>query len=319
MNEEGLKSDGDDLHDAIEDVDTAGDGGVNVEQAHGDRQGAVDVNEEDAKINEEQVNAIVFSSWLLLVCKVLNLNEASHSGADAEKVDEGVEHFAEILEHSLLTGSASSGAEEDNKVQEGEQEDKAPWHRPHSGVWPVRLGQGGAEVGLPDNRSGGCSPLRSLVLGLSPGVDIVPGVVEHGAAHQRELDDEAEQEGGALLENVLDKVVIVIFVGAVLHVKMLYQIKSMLTMSSSVCRSSLPDAQLLDVLLRAVVIVLCEVDERRVKFELSCLVKGVEGLPDDSPHPDDQVGRHHVHQAQVRDPVCQLDVEPGVHDDGHRL
>lgn len=53
MNEEGLKSDGNDLHDAIEDVDAAGDGGVDVEHAHGDRQGAVDVDEEDAEINEE--------------------------------------------------------------------------------------------------------------------------------------------------------------------------------------------------------------------------------------------------------------------------
>ena len=48
-------------------------------------------------------------------------------------------------------------------------------------------------------------------------------------------------------------------------------------------------------------------------------MEGVEGLPDDGPHPDDQVGRHHVHQAEVGDPVGQLDVEPGVHDDSHGL
>ena len=220
MNEEGLKSDGDDLHNAIKDVDTAGDGGVNVEQAHGDREGAVDVDEEDAKINEEQVNAIVFSSWLLLVCKVLNLNEASHSGADAEKVDESVEHFAEILKHSLLTGSASSGAEEDNKVQEGEQEDKASWHRPHGGVGPVGLGQGSAQVGFPHRvsshlcrcSSGGAS----VYLCQCQGVDIVPGVVEHRAAYQGELDNETKQKWRALVEDIWHKVVVMIFVSTFL-------------------------------------------------------------------------------------------------------
>lgn len=53
MNEEGLKSNGNNLHDAVEDVDAARDGGVDVEHSHGDCQGAVDVDEEDAKINEE--------------------------------------------------------------------------------------------------------------------------------------------------------------------------------------------------------------------------------------------------------------------------
>ena len=53
MNEEGLKRDGNNLHDAIEDVDAARDGGVDVEHAHGNRQGTVDVDEEDAKIDEE--------------------------------------------------------------------------------------------------------------------------------------------------------------------------------------------------------------------------------------------------------------------------
>ena len=210
------------------------------------------------------------------------MNESSHSRADAQKVDEGVEHLAEILEHSLLAGTAAGGAEEDDEVQEGEQEDEASGHCPHGGVRPVGLGQCGAQVGFPDHRSRGCHPLRSLVLslGLSPGVDIGPGVVEHRAAHQRELDDEAEEEGGALLENVLDKVVIVIFVGAVLHVKMLDQIKPMVTMCPGICRSSRSDAQFLDVLhdgaVVSTLIVLCKVDERRVKFELICLVEGVE-------------------------------------------
>ena len=48
-------------------------------------------------------------------------------------------------------------------------------------------------------------------------------------------------------------------------------------------------------------------------------MEGVEGLADDRPHPEDQVGGHHMHQAQVGDPIGQLDIEPGVHDDGHRL
>ena len=87
-------------------------------------------------------------------------------------------------------------------------------------------------------------------------MDIVPGVIENGAAHQRELDDEAEEEWGALLENVLDKVVIMVFVGAVLHVEMLNQIKSMVTMSLSLCRSSGPNAQLADVLFRATVVIM---------------------------------------------------------------
>ena len=87
-------------------------------------------------------------------------------------------------------------------------------------------------------------------------MDIVPGVVEHGAAYQRELDDEAEEEGRALLENVLDKVVIMVFVGAVLHVEMLNKVKSMVTMSLSIRRSSGPEAQLSDVFFRATVVIL---------------------------------------------------------------
>ena len=48
-------------------------------------------------------------------------------------------------------------------------------------------------------------------------------------------------------------------------------------------------------------------------------MEGVEGLADDRPHPDDQVGGHYMHQAQVGDPIGQLYIEPGVHDDGHGL
>ena len=125
MNEKGLKSDGYDLHHTIEDVNTSRDGRVDVEHTHGDGQGAVDEDEEDAKVNQEQVDAIVFCGRLLLVFKVLDLNEAGHGGADAEEVDEGIEHLAQVLKHRLLTGASSCGAEEDNQVQESEQEDEA--------------------------------------------------------------------------------------------------------------------------------------------------------------------------------------------------
>lgn len=114
MNEKRLKSDGYNLHHPIEDVDTPRNGGVDVEHAHSDRQGTVDEDEEDTEINQEQVNAIVFGGRLLLVLQVLDLDEASHGGADAEEVDEGVEHFAQVLKHRLLTGAASCRAEEDD-------------------------------------------------------------------------------------------------------------------------------------------------------------------------------------------------------------
>ena len=153
MNEKGLESDGYDLHHTIEDVDTSRDGGVDVEHTHGDGQGAVNEDEEDAKVDQEQVDAIVFCGRLLLVFKVLDLNEASHGGADAEEVDECVEHFAQVLKHRLLAGTASCGAEEDNQVQESEQEDEASWHRAHGGVGPVGLGQCGAQIGLPDHHN----------------------------------------------------------------------------------------------------------------------------------------------------------------------
>ena len=120
-----MKSDSYDLHHPVEDVDTPRNGGVNVEHTHGDRQGAVDEDEEDTKVYQEQVNAIVFGGRLLLVLQVLDLDEAGHGGADAEEVDEGVEYLAQVLKHRLLAGAASCRAEEDDQVQESEQEDEA--------------------------------------------------------------------------------------------------------------------------------------------------------------------------------------------------
>ena len=46
---------------------------------------------------------------------------------------------------------------------------------------------------------------------------------------------------------------------------------------------------------------------------------GVQRLLDDSAHPDDEVGGHHMHQTQVGDTIAQGDVEAGIHDDGDTL
>ena len=49
-------------------------------------------------------------------------------------------------------------------------------------------------------------------------VNIVPSVVENRASNQRELHDEAEEEGRTLVEDIGHKVVVVVFVSAHLQV-----------------------------------------------------------------------------------------------------
>ena len=50
MNENSLECNSNNLHDAIDDVDTAWNGGVNVEDTNSDGEAAVDVDEEDTKV-----------------------------------------------------------------------------------------------------------------------------------------------------------------------------------------------------------------------------------------------------------------------------
>ena len=54
---------------------------------------------------------------------------------------------------------------------------------------------------------------------LLPGesVDVVPGVVKESAANHGELNDEGVEEGGAGLQNIRNKVVVVIFLSAELQ------------------------------------------------------------------------------------------------------
>ena len=86
-------------------------------------------------------------------------------------------------------------------------------------------------------------------------MDVVPGVVEHCAAHQRELHDEAEEEGGALQHDTCHdthvsrhtrgtrdphlaqdgrhKVVVVVFVRTVRLVEVLDQVECLLPVLAS--------------------------------------------------------------------------------------
>ena len=58
----------------------------------------------------------------------------------------------------------------------------------------------------------------SFNLSLRFRVNIVPSVVENRASNQRELHDEAEEEGRTLVEDIGHKVVVVVFVSAHLQV-----------------------------------------------------------------------------------------------------
>ena len=150
--------------------------------------------------------------------------DKSHNGrANTKEVDEGVHDLAHVLKHRLLV--VGGGGEEHDEVEEGEEEHHAARHCAHGGVGPVGLGQGSTQVGSPGLTGGQCSHGATTGTGddLVPGqsVHIIPGVVEQSAPHQRELNNEAEEEGATGFENLHHKVSIMILLCTLLGIKVL--------------------------------------------------------------------------------------------------
>ena len=130
-----------------------------------------------------------------------------------------------------------------------------------------------------------------LDVDLLPGesVDVVPGVVEESAANHGELNDEGVEEGGAGLQNIRNKVVVVIFLSA------LSQRTAVVIHHDDV---------------GVIMITMISIDLSKLdSFHL------MQGLLDDSPQPDDEVGGDEVDEPKVGQPTAQVNVESGVDDD----
>ena len=124
MNKNSLECDSNDLHDAIDDVDTAGDGGVNVEDTNSDCEAAVDVDEEDTKVEKKHINAdsILQGSVLIFICQLLNLKKSHHGCKDCQKVDESIQNFAQIFKN--WSSFKMIGAEEHDEVKEDQKQNQ---------------------------------------------------------------------------------------------------------------------------------------------------------------------------------------------------
>ena len=126
-------------------------------------------------------------------------------------------------------------------------------------------------------------------------MDVAPGVVEEGPAHQRELHDESVEEGRAGLQDLRYKVVVMIFLAAL--------------------------SQRPTVLLHGVVLLPGVFQAGLIGLGLSKLESFhlVQCFLDDRPQPDDEVGGDEMDCAQVRQATAQVDVQSGVEDHHHGL
>ena len=211
VDQDGLEGDSNNLDDAVDYMDAAWNGMIGAEDTNGDGETAVDENKKDTEIQKKQVDRVLRSSFSL--SQFLDPEESHHRRQESEKVDAGVENLPQILEGCVLL--AGVVAQEHDEVHQGEKEDEAAGHGACSGLGPVGLGQGGAEVGSGQAWGAGGRRAGDLPHLLpAQAVDVGPGVVEEGPAHQGELHDEGVEEGRARLQNIRYKVVVVIFLSA---------------------------------------------------------------------------------------------------------
>ena len=86
VDEDGLGRDGHDLRDSVDDVDTARDGLGGVEEAHGDGEAAVDVEEEHSEVQEKQVHCVVLLRSPPLT-QLLDFEESNNCCEESKKID----------------------------------------------------------------------------------------------------------------------------------------------------------------------------------------------------------------------------------------
>ena len=122
MNQDSLECYCNDFHDTIEDVDTARDGGVNVEHSNSDSEATVDVNEEDTKVEKKHVyaNTIFQRCILIFVCQFLNLDKSHHCSKNSQKVYKSMQNFAQVFKNWFSFKVIC--AEEHNQVKEDQEE-----------------------------------------------------------------------------------------------------------------------------------------------------------------------------------------------------
>ena len=67
MNEDSLECNSDYFYDTIENMNTAGDGSINIEDSNCDGERTVDEDEEDTKVEQEQINRVIGPLTLVFV------------------------------------------------------------------------------------------------------------------------------------------------------------------------------------------------------------------------------------------------------------
>ena len=144
VDEDGLEGHRNDLDDPVDDVDTAGDGMIGAEDADSDGETAVDEDKKDSEIQQEKVNGVLRRSFSF--SQFLDPAESHHGRQESQTVDGRVENLAQILVGRVLVGGGV--AQEHDEVHQGEEEDEAAGYGAASGLGPVGLGQGGAQVWL---------------------------------------------------------------------------------------------------------------------------------------------------------------------------
>ena len=135
--EDDLQGDRNQLEDPVGNVNSTGDRVVVGEDAHGDGEAAVDEDKEDAKEEEEDVEAVVKLAWVDL--QPGHLGDGEAGGQDAQAVEDTVEHLPDVLEGHVRLSVQGGVTKEHDKVGNGGGHDEDSSDETNVRVGPVNL------------------------------------------------------------------------------------------------------------------------------------------------------------------------------------
>ena len=115
--QDDLQGNSDQLQDPIGNVNPTRDGVVVGEDTDSYGEAAVDVDKEDAKEQEENVETVVKAASINF--KPGHLGDGEAGGQDAEAVQDAVEHLPDVLEGDIRLAVHGGVAEEHDKVGNG--------------------------------------------------------------------------------------------------------------------------------------------------------------------------------------------------------
>ena len=125
--EDDLQGDRNQLEDPVGNVNSTRNGVVVGEDAHGDGEAAVDVDKEDAKEQEENVETVVKAASINF--KPGHLGDGEAGGQDTEAIEDTVEHFPDVLKGHVRLSMQGGVAKEHDKVGNGGGHDEDSGHK----------------------------------------------------------------------------------------------------------------------------------------------------------------------------------------------